>query len=268
MKTDNSPVSNTNNLVLKEAITNSVHVVTLNRQDFEVNFIALLKLISDVSSRNLTITQINLYTVEMYRDIARKWAWLRSGELRYALEQGAKGFYGPVFDISYTTIVSWINAYRDSDERRDVIMDLRRRPEIERTAKGAPVSPEELERSRNEYLKDMTQIAWDIFNNKLDGKVYHPDTFLFMLLPEEAFFYLEKTGKIKMTSEEKQKILDMVTKNCITYRKEDERAGMISQSLFYVDADRSTDFYRTCARKYCIARYFNFLITTKQKFTP
>lgn len=244
------------------------HLITTDRKSFEIAFIALLKLISDVSSRSLTKTQIDLYCVEMYREIALKWPWLRSGELRYALEQGAKGFYGPVYDISFTTLVSWINSYRDSDERRDIMIEVNKRRAIDRTPAGAPVSPEELERSRNEYLREMAIIAWDIFNTKLDGKIYHPDTMLFMLLPEDAFFYLEKTGQIKLLPDEKKKILEMVTKNCITYRKQDERSGSITQSLFYIEADRSAEFYRSCARKYCIARYFNFLITTKQKFRP
>lgn len=256
----------TDNVELIEQFLTDPHVVELDRNEFDVAFVALLYQVCKLAGRTLTEDQINLFTDEIYLDIVRRFSWIRSGELRFALEQGAKGFAGDVFDINYPALVKWITFYRDSPERREAVNRTRKR--LEPAQLPAPeLSDENRLKMRFEHLRDMAVIAWDIFSGNVPTRF--ADSRVFMLLPEEAFYYLQESGKLILTKEEKAALLTQVTKLVREFRQNDERSsGRISDSIFFVQAESEQTFLQTCARKFAVARYFNKLHLSKQSFSP
>lgn len=259
---------NENNVVLIEGALHDPQLIEIPPDSFSVAFTALLASVCNLAGRVLTEEQIKLYIDEIRKDIIREFSWMRAGELRFALEQGAKGFFGEVFDVAYPTLVRWIKTYRDSPERAEAV-NIYRKNNTKQLPPPPEMTDEDRARARLEHCREMALIAWSIFVGNSPNRMPLNDSRVFMLLPEDAYFFLEAKGMITLTTPQKKEHLARITNMIDTMKKNDEKAaGRIGDSLFSVMAEREKDFYKSCARKFAVAQYFNKLLTSKKEFKP
>ncbi len=160
-----------------------------------------------LTQKKLSEERINVYCDELIKDIKRNFQWIAADELKLAIENGSKGMYGEIYELSYTQIFNWLKSYRDSDERKSVHAEAVKL-EAEKKAKQLP--PVEI--TREQHLREMAEIAFNIYKVKRN----------FILIPEDAFFYLEEGGFLKMPNDEKNAELEKVKKYLKTVQPANE----------------------------------------------
>lgn len=242
---------------LFDGFSKSKKCLELRPDQLEMKILGCMKLASDLSKKQLTEGQIKTYIIEMIRDLKRNWEWLTVAELEYIMRQGAKGVYnddGIVYDLSYRTIYNWLIAYRNSEERKSFLELKQKELEANQKSLQAPKI------DRMEYLKGMTITAWNIFI-----KLTADDGFL--MLPVEAFEYLESTGKIKMSNEEKRVMRENVLR-FLRQRADGDKLLMRDREVypFILTNESDEEQLKNACRKWAAGKYFRSLIDSKQGF--
>lgn len=243
--------------ILFDQFTKSKKCLDLQPHELEMKILGCMKTASDLAQKPLTEGQIKTYIIEMIRDLRRNWDWLTIAELEYLMKQGAKGEFheeGKIFNLSYTTIYNWLVAYRNSEERRAYVEIRQKQIEDSRKALAPPPV------KRIDFLKQMTITAWEIYSRskEIDS---------FQLLPVEAFEYLESTGSISMSNDDKRKMRENVLQ-FLRNRANDKRSPMMAKDCFpFVLAGESDENnLKIACRKWAVAIHFQSLINAKKVF--
>ena len=106
--------------------------------------------IKDINPEDIS-ADINLLTPI----IRRNHGGITADELRYITEQGSIGKFGKFYGINPKTIIEWVEAYKNSEERKQTLRTIRKLSQSEESALNAPEIPfaELWENAKADYLK-------------------------------------------------------------------------------------------------------------------
>ncbi len=239
-----------------ESFAKTARCGEMREEQLEMVIITSLKEVSIMTLKKLEEGVIRTYIAELKREFRGDYNWLRVGEFKHAMVQGAKGHYGEVYNLSYTTIYGWIRAYRDSEERTGWI-EYAKTMERKKQLSLLP----EAKFDQQQHLREMTTTAWQIYVQSKNNPA------AFMLMPVEAFRYLEQQKLIVLTKEEKLQYQEIVLAYLKAERKNNMRGttkDMLSEYPFMITTDEERERLRNTCRRWVVAVYFQSLINSKK----
>ncbi len=138
-----------------------------------------------------------LYADETYSELMLRYPGVTIPEVQEALKQGVYGEYGEFIGLNPRTFLQFVKAYLFAESRKEAMKQFEesRGKHVEEKK----LSPEEKEQSNREFVNILYQ-------DHKDGKL------IFYFIPLFLFDFLESTGKLKLSLEEKKAIEERAAK--------------------------------------------------------
>lgn len=185
---------------------------------------------------------------EMQKLLRDNYYYLSVEEVKKALENGVYGRYGEYYEIGVVTICKWLDAYLNSDERREYVD--RHQPKLLAIAQKATITDEERDKGKRKLLFS----KFDTYR-----KTRRCETLI-----QITYQHLIEYGFINPTIDEKYAALDRATK-ILLEQKHHTHALKLRDLLTKMSNEQSfKDMKISIAKRLLVEDFFREIIETNK----
>lgn len=147
------------------------------------------------------ISQYKYDVLEVSNYLLQNCKHLTVSEIDLIFRNGVTGLYGQVFGLNTITYISWINGYKQSEERLNAISKL--------SNLKIKKMPETINKSKDETYKLMVETTISVSKNQ-NGLVSFPLSLIYSFLIKCKILEFSKDEKLELYIEAKNKMIEKI----------------------------------------------------------
>lgn len=201
-----------------------------------------------LAGNSMEVNDLKFAASELANEIFQNFRMLSFAEVAIALDNGVKGRFGAYFGINVVSVVRWLTAYLESEERKECVRERIKLLELRAIPQIIPLTAQEL------YAKSR-QYAIEKFDTFLErGEVEDWGNCTYDFLVENGIIDTPLADKHRIFEQARQHVIENLSHDVI-------RNPSVRHILTHIEQDSKNERYRIViqAQKIALREFFEKL---------